>query len=460
MKALFYLIISVLSQPLVGDIINNPPKEEINKIGSYQIKTDLIPERYRNLWTNSRFNKVREDEVKNDNHRVYSTVIESFKWNIWTPQKYDPQRPAGILVLPLSFQIEDFPQKWQHFCDSHNLILISPEFSKFIRTCNAALILCSIDIVKSRYKIDPRRIYLCAIKYHYYTDMLCFPEAFSGFVFVESGLHFSRKYFNKTLGGRRLRELDELLKKNYFAFIVNNENQKLPTEDQNIEVESFDSGTEYYRTENGWNSIWKKQYFQKNSKYKHITIDGQHETLLTQVDYFYGIDYTTMRDAVTFLDTPVINRGKELVKLGKQAENLKQYKKAIELYLLAENHHVSGAQNYTNRVLSLLKSQENKLRKLIISKDYGSAYKLATEVVKQYGTEHAKFSKLAVKEFLDDEKIALEIKAAVFLAKAEAALKQSPVPADKIKAACEKVIQTVPGTVTAEKAKAILEKIK
>ncbi|MCM8539738.1 MAG: hypothetical protein NE328_05635 [Lentisphaeraceae bacterium] len=460
MKRIIFILCFILTLESFSENLFTPPKEEINKVGSYQVKTNSIPERFRSLWTNSRYNKIREDEAAKDKSRIYSTITDSFRWNIWTPKNYKPEQPAGIIVLPLSFNIEDIPQAWQFFCDTHNIIVISPELSDKLITCNPELILCSIDIIKSRYKVDKNRIYLCAISYQYYTEILCFPDEFSGYIFVESGLHFSREHFNKTLGSRRLKELDSLLKKKYFSFIKNNSNQKLPVENEKIEVESFDSGIEYYRTENGWNSVWMKQYIQKNSKYQYITINGQHETLLTQVDYFYGLDYTTLRDALKFLDTPIINKGKALINLGSQAEKLKQYKKAMDLYLQAKNHQVDSAQNKYNRLISLLKAQESKLRKHIALKEYFEAYQLATSLVKQYGSEHADFSKLAVKEFSADKEIVLEIKAAVFLSKAETALSQNPVPVDQIIAACEKVIKTVSGTKTAEKAKKILEQIK
>ena len=141
-------------------------------------------------------------------------------------------------------------------------------------------------------------------------------------------------------------------------------------------------------------------------------------------------------------------------------EKKNNFPKAFEAYKIAANYGFEEAIKKFKEMNKELIETTSEINKHDKSKNYPEAFKLAQYLLKKFGTKSSLRATLINKTYLKDNKIILEIKAAAFLAKAEAALSQSPPPKDKIRAACEKVIKTVPDTFTAKKAQKLLKSLK
>ncbi len=87
------------------------------------------------------------------------------KFQIYTPQNYRPDRPAGLMVYISPTKRGSVPSAWREVFDRRNLIWISVDGSGneqqvFIRVIEA---LASLKYAAREYSLDPDRVYLSGL---------------------------------------------------------------------------------------------------------------------------------------------------------------------------------------------------------------------------------------------------------------------------------------------------------
>ena len=87
-------------------------------------------------------------------------------WSVYVPEKYQMDKPYGVIVYISSSDSGEIPHQWMPIFDRHNLIWIGPNhagnrvYPKINTLWRHALALESLMQIKERYHIDDERIYV------------------------------------------------------------------------------------------------------------------------------------------------------------------------------------------------------------------------------------------------------------------------------------------------------------
>ncbi len=83
-------------------------------------------------------------------------------WQMYVPESYDPNKPAGLLVYVSPTPRGGMPIGWKPVFDEQNLILISADQSGNGTRTKTRMMLAALApyVAAERYKIDPGRIYV------------------------------------------------------------------------------------------------------------------------------------------------------------------------------------------------------------------------------------------------------------------------------------------------------------
>jgi len=97
--------------------------------------------------------------------QYYASIIpadELIEWEIYVPEGYQHERPAGVLVYISPSHKGSIPKQWKSLMDAHNLIWIGAN-----RSGNRVLVprrmvyaLTAVAVIEKNYKIDGERVYL------------------------------------------------------------------------------------------------------------------------------------------------------------------------------------------------------------------------------------------------------------------------------------------------------------
>ena len=448
------------------------PKEEIGKTGVYTVEQPGVPihKDYDEIYRHNHGRKLKLAP----GGKFYQLQFEKAKFKLVVPETYSPQNPAGIIFIDTRNSefhpnlVDTTLNYLNEYAKQKNFICVlidTKEPTLKQRDTGgldlgheyAVIVRRSIDIVKERYSIDSDRVLTFS---NYSVDQVfmttvCCPHVFKHNAFTGTPMFF---YDNmpSAKGGKPIPSFgaqDEAIKtmkeaaQNTYAFF-----HVYLSDDKNLlqSEKKLNEDSEKIFTRNKFN---KASFF--NISYKGVLKD---KIDIKDLEIFDN-QYLLMIAALDKIDPKPFN-AKIYLEQAQNFEKKNNFPKAFENYKIAAKYGFEEAVTKYEEMNKELQDSSTSMMKLHLAKNYPEAYNLAQTILKKFGsTSNAQAANL-YKTYSRDKKIILEIKAASFLAKAEAALKQSPVPVDKIKAACEKVIQTVPGTVTAEKAKTILEKIK
>ena len=151
-----------------------------------------------------------------DSARALGTIIppdEPITWEIYVPEGYDPEKPAGLMVYISPSRSGEIPRRWKSVMDNRNIIWIAANHSgnriRAIRRATYAL--AAPTVAGKHYDIDPERIYLSGLSGGgRMAGMVAavYPQVFKGAIF-NCGIDF---------WGEDLPEQFEIFKQNYFVF--------------------------------------------------------------------------------------------------------------------------------------------------------------------------------------------------------------------------------------------------
>ena len=97
--------------------------------------------------------------------RKYDPIIpsdEAIEWEIYVPDTYDPDHPAGILIYISPTQKGSIPPQWKSLLAEHNLIWIGANKSgnRVQGQRRMTYALTAPAVINNSYQIDNQRVYL------------------------------------------------------------------------------------------------------------------------------------------------------------------------------------------------------------------------------------------------------------------------------------------------------------
>lgn len=459
----FILLFFIFSHTSFAKYPFTPKDEEIGKTKTYTLNTPELPLKFQNLWTKSEFNIYKNVHFSNKVKKSYSDKVNLFTWTIFVHEDYNVDIPSGILLLSTNFNYNEPPIAFKKLCKEYNLILIAPDLSKESQhgIYSLELSISALDLIRQRYKINNNRIFYVAFgnkinhEAHFHS-----PHLFTGIFGIRSQVGWDEKEFKKAFGKTKYKKFLNTLKDKHFFLLesppkandIGFENGRVIYED-NYFHSSLEKNKVLYSS-NFFNTEKSADFSTGDLKKFSSTINHINEEL------FLDLPLNALSRSFQFLDTKSLEMKETYFNEGVKFEQNEIYPKALVCYQNAYKLSHPKAKSRIRDIVDEIKRIEFTAIKSFTQKNYYEAYKTARSLTINYPNEYVKYSKLILEKIKADKDIINEIKAAIFLSKAQAALKQTPVPKDKIKAVCEKVIKTVPGTNTAEKAQKILDSLK
>ena len=97
--------------------------------------------------------------------QYYESIIptdELIEWEIYVPESYKHERPAGVLVYISPSQKGSIPKQWKTLMDAHNLIWIGANRSgnRVPVPRRVVYALTALAAIDKNYKVDVERVYL------------------------------------------------------------------------------------------------------------------------------------------------------------------------------------------------------------------------------------------------------------------------------------------------------------
>ncbi|MCM8539739.1 MAG: helix-hairpin-helix domain-containing protein [Lentisphaeraceae bacterium] len=450
-----FLLLSLFSLSVFAEYPFTPKKEEIHRKGFYIIESSKLPNDYQYLWSKAKFNIYKKIHFSNKIDKSYRDTVNTFNWKVFTHDSYLPDIPAGILLLSSSFSFNAFPTAFKELCKEFNLILVSPDLSKERqhRKYTLELSLSALDLIKQRYEINNNRVFYVAfgnkVKHEAHLHS---PQLFNGIFSIRSQVGWDEKELSKILGKTDYKKFISTLKKKPFYLLepkptatdVGFENGRIIYED-NYFHPSLKNNTILYT---------KDLFLTEKSHYSSLSVNHINKELFSE------LRLSVLSRAFKFLDSNSLKLKEKYFDEGVKFEQNEQYPQAFKSYQNAYKLSHPKAKSRIEDLLKEIKKTEFTAIKNFAQKNYYDAFKTARFLKNNYPAKYVKDSNIILTKIKADEKIITEIKAAIYLNNVKNSLNQSPVPVDDIIAACEKVIKTVPGTVTAEKAQKIIDSLK
>jgi hypothetical protein len=113
---------------------------------------------------------------------------EAIEWQVYVPETYDPEHPAGILTYISPTQKGSIPPQWKTLLDEQNLIWIGANNSgnKVRVQRRMAYALTAPAVINKSYQIDDARVYLAGFSGGGRVASMVaaeYPEIFKGAIF-------------------------------------------------------------------------------------------------------------------------------------------------------------------------------------------------------------------------------------------------------------------------------------
>ena len=107
-------------------------------------------------------------ELLGDGAKKIESVIapdERVTWEMFVPETYDAEKPAGLLVYVSPMPSGEIPRQWKSVLEEHNLIWISANDSgnEVVVTRRILYAIIAPTIVTQSYAIDRERMYLSGL---------------------------------------------------------------------------------------------------------------------------------------------------------------------------------------------------------------------------------------------------------------------------------------------------------
>jgi len=90
---------------------------------------------------------------------------ETISWQVYVPDDYQADKPAGLLVYISPSQSGEIPRGWNRAMDEHNLIWVAANESgnSTATSRRAILAIVAPTLIEKHYKIDRQRLYLSGL---------------------------------------------------------------------------------------------------------------------------------------------------------------------------------------------------------------------------------------------------------------------------------------------------------
>lgn len=386
-------------------------------------------------WRESSLQMIRKETA------IINQTVKGQEWKLIVPRDYNPNLPAGLLVVVNPFQLGFvYDQHWKTTLARRNIILLYPSFSYDVynkipfekRSMNIVLYemttLTGIKIVKNKYKIDNKRIYLV----DRYSKLFFGPkyaDIFKGIIHPWA----SRKWYMSKDKDKNI-EIPSFLvsRKNSVELYKNWKKMGIVfvTTDSVKEHNSLKEGIACYKKHN-FPNLLEVDFHQKKNSNTYITNQ--------QLD-----------QALDFLERDNLKKAKLLSEKAKKLEEdqtpgyVGLYKQAA---LLGYDYAVSSFKLH----LKWANEKNEGMKKAFDKKQYSEAIELSKYVISVW--EDKAEDALKIQRFCKlNKKIALELKADAFLKKILLQLQEGTIDREKYKAGLTKIMTLCPGTHTSEKA--------
>ncbi|MBL4601327.1 MAG: hypothetical protein JKY84_01135 [Emcibacteraceae bacterium] len=113
-------------------------------------------------------------------------VDDIISWEVYVPENYDPNKPAGIMVFAGSPQNVRAPFGWLSVMKDKNLIWVAARKSGNASSIHQKKLLAmmSVPIIEEKYNIDKNRIYITGEGRTAGRAVLDYPQMFTGAIFM------------------------------------------------------------------------------------------------------------------------------------------------------------------------------------------------------------------------------------------------------------------------------------
>jgi len=451
------LTFTLFSLCAFGNDFNLPRKSELGKLGSYIYETTKLPQRYRNIWGLSTF------APKNHNTKYGSGTTSArnhFKWTVYAPKTYEKEKKSGLAIIATSFEFDEFPEAWKQLAELKNIILIAPKLTGY-RTYPLHLNFAAYEFIQTRYNLDSSFVTYVSfspnLDHHF---VLHSSDKLTGVISLNSKISWDER---KLSSGEQSGSF-------YNSMILNA--KKLP-----ISVYACDRGG------NTVNSEFLENELKFLSKYEFKNIIkvkaelkayvNMHEILSTsqgsKIDYitpvlkfiFNKISVGKLEELFSYKDKIITAKKELLFKQAKSFEKEMKLANALALYKTINDRFKD--ERAAKKIFALMKNLEAKIaevKRLFNSKDFYPSYVLCKNLTAQYGKVFTRDLEKFIKRFEEDKTISKELKAAKHLESIEDAITVGSTSKANAVKALKEVIDYCPGSKTAEKAQAILDKLK
>jgi len=396
-------------------------KAENAKTGDYSIKDAGIPAETFEKVTGMTYEKLKLKPK--DGKLTFENDGKEISWQVHVPKNYNPAKPPGVFVYINAGDGGKIPGKWKELMEKHNLIWIGADKSgnKFYNYWRISMALEGLRRIKDTYSVNDERVYLSGFsgggRISSYLAVGR-PDVFKGAVY-HCGCNAPPTKDAKNL---------KIAKKHYYVFVTG-------TKDFNL------------NDTKGVVNNYKANGF-KNTKL--IVVNGLgHKTPETK----------EMDQALEFLNTPLIAKGKEAMAKAEAAEKRKNFGDAIKFYKQAASFNVEQALPKAEAIQKEIDDSYAIAKKAEEERDFILALQTYDKLYKKFGREIGKEAYDKIRSLKKDKKVILEIKAMVYYSKIAKAIKAGK-SGDAVTTALKKVVDSAPGSKAAELAAKDLESLK
>ena len=402
-------------------IISNYLFAENAKTGDFTMNDSGMPADIYEKMTGMNYEKLKLKP--NDGKLTFENDGKALSWQVHVPKNYNPSKPPGVFVYINSGDGGKIPGKWKELMAKHNLIWIGADRSgnKIYNYWRVSMALDGLRRIKESHSINEERVYLSGFSGGGRISSILAvgrPDVFKGAVY-HCGCNAPPTKDAKSLKAAR---------KNYFVFITGTKDFNL--NDTKGVVKNYNS--------NGF----------KNTKLMVINGLG-HKTPETK----------EMDQALEYLNTPLIAKGKEAIDKAVAAEKRKNFGDAIKYYKQAAAFNVDEALAKAEGIQKEIDDSYALAKKAEEERDYITALKTYDALYKKFGRDIGAEAYKKMISLKKDKKVVLEIKAMVYYQKIAKAIKAGK-SGDAVVTALKKVVDSAPGSKAAELAAKDLENLK
>lgn len=366
---------------------------------------------------------IKELKLKaNDGKYTYKNDGKKVTWQVHVPKNYNPSKPAGVLVYINSGNGGKLPGKWKDLMGKHNLIWVGADNAGNDYYTYWRMIMAREGLrrIKEAYEVNDERVYVSGMSGGGRVSSLIAmrdPEVFKGAIYL-CGCNVPNKNAKKI----------KIAKDNYYVLLSGTKDFNLP----------------------GTKSVYSFYQANKIKNSKLVVVNGLgHKTP----------ENKEMDEALEYLNSPIIEKGKEAMAKALEAEKRKKYEEALELFKKAAAFNVEEAISKGEAIQKEIDDSYATAKKAEGERDFVLALNTYDAIYKKFGKKIGAEAYKTMTTLKKDKQVVLEIRAMVYYNKIAKAIKAGKT-GDVVAKALQKVIDSAPESKAAELAAKDLETMK